>query len=108
MQAGELLIDQGDLFTAAIVAEQALRLTPNGGPALGLRGSVRVANGDLQAGLRDLDEAIERSGDNPRYLLRRAAAHRQRGQMIPARDDAAARDRGGENLGFAAKARSLQ
>lgn len=88
VQAGEVLVDEDDLLTAAVVAEQALRLTPQGPGALGLRGAVRVANGELPAAIRDLDLAIERGGPKPRWLLRRAAALRQRGQLVAARDDA--------------------
>lgn len=88
VQAGELLVEEGDLLTSAVVAEQALRLTPREPSALGLRGAVRVANGDLPAAIRDLDEAIRTGGPDARYLLRRAAAYRQRNQLIPARDDA--------------------
>lgn len=88
VQAGELLIDTNDLLTAAVVAEQAVRLAPRGASALGLRGAVHAANGDLAAAIRDLDEALTRGGAEPRYLLRRAAAYRRQGNLIAARDDA--------------------
>ena len=88
VQAGELLIDTGDMLTAAIVSEQALRLSPRDPAALGLRGAVRIANGDAAAGIRDLDQAMERGGADPKWLVRRAQGHRARGDLIAARDDA--------------------
>ncbi|MFK7943697.1 MAG: hypothetical protein AB8B85_12405 [Paracoccaceae bacterium] len=88
VQAGELLIEVEDFVTAAIVAEQALRLAPRGAAVLGLRGAVKVANGDVAAGIRDLGQAMDEGGADPRWLLRRAAAYRLRGELVAARDDA--------------------
>lgn len=88
VQAGEVLIDQEDLFTAAVVAEQALRLAPRSAGALGLRGAVKTANGDLAAAIRDLNRALDEGGADARWLLRRAAAYRQSGELVAARDDA--------------------
>lgn len=89
VQAGEILLEADDLLTATVVAEQAKRLAPRSAGVLGLGGAVKLANGDLAAGIRDLTAALDEGGADPRWLLRRAAAHRQRGQLVAARDDAA-------------------
>ena len=89
VQAGELLVENEDLLTASVVAEQARRLAPRNAGVLGLGGAVKVANGDFAAGIRDLDAAVDAGGANALWLLRRAAAHRQRGRLVAARDDAA-------------------
>ena len=88
VQAGDLLLEEGDDLTASVVAEQALRLTPKSGNALGLRAAVRIAKGAFADALTDLNEAISRDGPTPRLLLLRASAHRQSGGLIEARDDA--------------------
>ena len=88
VQAGELLLDEGDDVTATVVAEQALRLTPRNPQVLGLRAAVRIAKGAYADALVDLNEAIERDGPVPRLLLLRASAHRENGGLIEARDDA--------------------
>ena len=88
VQAGEMLLEEGDDVTAAVVAEQALRLAPRDGDVLGLRASVRIARGAYKDALTDLNEAIARNGPLPRLLLLRASAHRQSGALIEARDDA--------------------
>lgn len=88
VQAGELLLDEEDFFTASIVAEQALRLTPRSAPARALRGIARARTGNMTGALDDLDEAIDRGGPEPEYLLRRAATYRMQGNLIAARDDA--------------------
>lgn len=89
VQAGTLLIEQGDLVTADVVALQTLRLVPNGSAGLGLRASVRIAKGNLSGAIEDLGEAINRNGATASLLAMRASAHRQTGEMIAARDDAA-------------------
>lgn len=88
VQAGELLIQDGDTLTAAVVSQQALRLSPNGAGALGLRASLRIAKSDYAAAVADLSEAITKDGATVRLLSLRASAHRQMGELIPARDDA--------------------
>lgn len=88
VQAGELLIEDDDLLTATVVAEQARRLAPRRAGVLGLSGAIKLANGDTAAGIRDLDAALDAGGAEARWLLRRAAAHRQRGRLVAARDDA--------------------
>ena len=88
VQAGEMLLDEGDDVTAGVVAEQALRLAPRNGAVLALRAAVRIARGAYRDALTDLNEAINRDGPLPRLLLLRASAHRQSGALIEARDDA--------------------
>ena len=88
VQAGDLLVEAGDTVTAAIVAENAVRLTPKGAGALGLRASVRLAGRAFDAALRDLDTALVRAPEAPRLLMLRASAYRQTGKLIAARDDA--------------------
>ena len=88
VQAGEMLLEEGDDVTAGVVAEQALRLAPRDGGVLGLRAAVRIARGAYKDALTDLNEAIARHGPVPRLLLLRASAHRQSGGLIEARDDA--------------------
>lgn len=88
VQAGDLLVEAGDTVTAAIVAENAVRLTPKGAAALGLRASVRLAGRAFEAALSDLDTALVTAPEAPRLLMLRASAYRQTGRLIAARDDA--------------------
>lgn len=88
VQAGEMLVEEGDTLTSAVVAEQALGLAPRDPEVLGLRAAVKLETGDLRAAIRDLDEALSQGATIPRLLLRRASAHRRLGDLIAARDDA--------------------
>lgn len=88
VQAGELLLDEGDAVTAAAAADQALRLVAAHRGALGLRGAVKTASGDYAGAVRDLNRALAIGAPDPRLLIRRAAAHRLNGTPIAARDDA--------------------
>jgi len=86
-QAGELLVEADDDLIAALVAEQAVRLAPSSGRALGLRAAVRLRAGDVRAALRDLDEAIKAGPPTGRLLTLRAACHRRLGSTTAARAD---------------------
>jgi len=86
-QAGELLIEADDDLIAALVAEQAVRLAPSSGRALGLRAAVRLRAGEVRAALRDLDEAIKSGPPTGRLLTLRAACHRRLGSTTAARAD---------------------
>lgn len=88
VQAGEMLVDQGETGTARTVAGQALRLVSGDRDALGLRASAYLAEGDLQSAMHDLDIAIAGGDPTARLLVLRAAAERRMGQLIDARDDA--------------------
>lgn len=88
VQAGDLLIENGDTVTAMIVAENAIRLTPKGAGALGLRASVRLQGRSFNAALADLNKALSAAPERPRLLMLRAATYRQLGELIAARDDA--------------------
>jgi tetratricopeptide (TPR) repeat protein len=87
-QAGELLVEADDDLIAALVAEQAVRLAPTNGRALGLRAAVRLRAGEVRAALRDLDEAIRAGPPTGRLLTLRAACHRRLGSATAARADA--------------------
>ena len=88
VQAGEMLLDQGDSVTARAVAAQALALAPGDQDAAGLSAAAQLAEGDTAGAVRWLDEAIAGGAATPRLLLLRAAAQRRLGQLVAARDDA--------------------
>ena len=88
VQAGEMLLDQGDTVTASTVAGQALALAPGDPGATGLAAAASLADGDAAGALRALDTALAGGEPTPRLLLLRAAAQRQLGQLVAARDDA--------------------
>lgn len=88
VQAGDLLIDEGNAVTAGIVAEQALRIDPRNPSAFVLRAKLKLGANDVRAAVRDLDSALARQPGDARFLALRASAHRRLGQHIEARDDA--------------------
>jgi len=87
VQAGEMLLDRGEAGAAGMAAAEARRLHPSSRGALGLRGAVRIAAGDVSGGISDLDRALA-EGAEAGLLVRRAAAHRIDGALAEARDDA--------------------
>ncbi len=88
VQAGEMLVEEGDLVTAGVVAAQAISLDGGSSGSAGLRASIRLRNDDARGALGDLNAALGRSGNKPRLLILRAAAYRGLDQFIAARDDA--------------------
>jgi len=89
VQAGELLVDADQVLTAGLVAEQAVRLAPKDGAALGLRAAVHLAENAPAKALADLNAALAAEPGDVRLLLRRASAQRRLGNAVAARDDAA-------------------
>ena len=88
-QAGEMLLEEGDLVTATLVSEQAIRLDQRSAAALALRARLKLDAGELRAAVRDLGAALQQRPSSARFLALRASAHRRLGQLIEARDDAA-------------------
>ncbi|MEM0988263.1 MAG: hypothetical protein AAGK00_05240 [Pseudomonadota bacterium] len=88
IQAGEMLLDLNELAAAAFAAGEALRLKPSDRDALGLRGAVKAADGDLPGAIQDYDRALAGNQPVALILLRRAAARRLLGTLVAARDDA--------------------
>lgn len=88
VQAGEILLEAGEELSPALIAEQAVSLDPKGAGPIGLRGRVKLAGGNANGAIADLDEALRIGGPDARLLTSRAAARRQAGQATAARDDA--------------------
>ncbi|MEM7423055.1 MAG: tetratricopeptide repeat protein [Pseudomonadota bacterium] len=88
VQAGEILLELGDVLTARRVARQALRLSPGLVSALRITARSQIQTGDLQSAVDNLDRALSLRPGDPVLLVLRAAVHRQRGSLIAARDDA--------------------
>lgn len=89
VQAGDLLLEEGDEVTAGVVAEQALRIDPRNPSAFVLRAKLKLSAGNVRAAIRDLDSALRTRPGTSRFLALRASAHRRLGLHIEARDDAA-------------------
>lgn len=90
-QAGEMLLDRGEIATARTVSAQALSLAPAEPDAVALGASLRLADGDAQGAQAMLDGVL--SGwtgavPSPRLLVLRAAAARALGNLAAAREDA--------------------
>ncbi len=88
VQAGELLVEDGDLVTAGVVAAQAISLDGGTPGAVGLRASIRLKNDNPGGAMSDLNAALARNSQQPRLLVLRAVASRALEQFIAARDDA--------------------
>lgn len=88
VQAGEMLVEEGDLVTADVVAAQAISLDGGTPGAAGLRASIRLKRDDPNGALGDLNAALARGTGEPRLLILRASAYRALEQYIAARDDA--------------------
>ncbi|MEO1493751.1 MAG: hypothetical protein AAFV19_16485 [Pseudomonadota bacterium] len=88
VQAGELLVEEGDLVTAGVVAAQAISLDGGTPGAAGLRASIRLRQNNPRGALEDLNTALAGGTSNPRLLILRASAYRAIDQFIAARDDA--------------------
>lgn len=88
VQAGELLLEEGDAVTAGVTAAQALALVPDMAEALILRAAIRAEQGRTGDALGDLDLALTKGGPNVRLLTLRSAAKRRLGDMVAARADA--------------------
>lgn len=91
-QAGEMLMDEGDMVTARAVSAQALTLAPTEPDAVALGASLRLAEGDAAGAKAMLDAALAGwnagAAPSPRLLVLRAAADRALGRMAAAREDA--------------------
>lgn len=88
VQAGEMLLDEGDGVMARAVAGQALALAPRERDAIGLSAAVLLSEGDASGALSELDSALAGGDATPRLLVLRAAAQRRLGSLVAARDDA--------------------
>jgi tetratricopeptide (TPR) repeat protein len=88
VQAGEMLLDEGDSATARAVADQALELVPADRGATGLSAAARLSDGDAAGALRELDRALAGGEATVRLLVLRSAAQRRLGDFVAARDDA--------------------
>lgn len=90
-QAGEMLMDGGDMVTARAVSAQALTLAPAEPDAVALGAALRLAQGDAAGAKAMLDHALTGwagGAPSPRLLVLRAAADRTLGRMAAAREDA--------------------
>ncbi len=88
-QAGEMLMDAGDMVTARAVSAQALALAPAEPDAVALAASLRLADGDAAGAKALLDDSLAGGGSrSPRLLVLRAASDRALGEMAAAREDA--------------------
>lgn len=90
-QAGEMLVDEGDLETARAVSAQALSLAPDQPDAIALEASLRLARGDPAGAHRLLDLSLDSGRGTPpppRLLVLRAAAGRALDRLAAAREDA--------------------
>jgi Tfp pilus assembly protein PilF len=88
VQAGELLLDEGDGVTAQVAATQALSLSPGDPDATALSAAIRLANGDAAGAMTEIDEAMAGGAATARLLVLRSAAERQLGDFVAAREDA--------------------
>ena len=88
-QAGNLLVQEGDMVTANVVAAQALRMDAKNPTALALRARLKLDAGEPRAAIRDLDAALQARPGVVDFLILRSTAHRQLSQFVEARDDAA-------------------
>lgn len=88
VQAGDILLELGDVLSAGRLAQQALRLSPGLTVALRLSARGKMQTGALEGALRDLDRALEKTGARADLLALRASVNRQLGRLIAARDDA--------------------
>ncbi len=88
VQAGEMLLDEGDGVTARAVANQALSLAPGDPDATALSAAVRLADGDAAGAVAEIDATMASGDATARLLVLRSAAERRLGDFVAARDDA--------------------
>lgn len=87
-QAGELLLSAGDAEKAGQLSEQALHLSPKSRAGLILKASIEADQRRWDASIRTLGRLLELRGPDAEALILRAAAKRQAGDRIGARNDA--------------------
>ncbi|MEL6479570.1 MAG: hypothetical protein AAFR17_19765 [Pseudomonadota bacterium] len=88
VDAGEILLDLGELGEAAQAVDRADRLAPRSRGARILSSTLSARFGDWQGAERDLSTAIDQSGVDAELLLLRATAKRRQGDRVGARSDA--------------------
>ena len=80
LRAGEMYLELGHPDDAGRLANEALALAPQLGPAWMLRGEAAELNGRLDEALADFDRALEYQRDDKRTLFLLAELYRQQGR----------------------------
>lgn len=81
------LVEKGDLKTALLKVDEAIRIEPEEAAFHTLRGEIRTAQKDGRGALKDLDRAVQLNPDYFRPLLIRGIARRQVGDTNGATRD---------------------
>ncbi len=87
IERAELLFRDGRRNECVARIERALKLQPDHGDALALRGLVRCADGETASGRADLERAVDLSPDNARAWSGLAVAKERGGDLPGAMDD---------------------